>query len=120
VGGHRLRIWQARVDHTSPHRGVPGRILEGDDTGGWLVQAGEGLVQIQQWNFDEPQDDRLPRLRVGLRLADSPDDEIFALRRRVAELEARLSQVLEIVQPVETAETEVPADPLTRETRRCA
>lgn len=120
VGGHRLRIWQARVDQTSPHRGVPGRILEGDDAGGWLVQAGEGLIQILQSSFDEPEADRLPRLRVGLKLADSPDDEIFALRRRVAELEARLSQVLEIGQPVEAAETEVAADSLTQETRRCA
>jgi methionyl-tRNA formyltransferase len=108
VGGHRLRIWQARVDHTSPYRGVPGRILEGDDAGGWLVQAGEGLVRIRQWSFDEPQAGHPPRLRVGLKLADTPDDEVFQLRQRVAELEARLAQI------------ELATGGLAQETRRCA
>jgi methionyl-tRNA formyltransferase len=120
VGGRRLRIWQARVDLSSPHRGVPGRILEGDDASGWLVQAAQGLVRIQRWSFDEPQIGHPPRLRVGLKLADSPDDEIFDLRQRVAELEARLTQVLQTAQFVPTAPTDTLPGPLIREKRRCA
>lgn len=107
VRGERLRIWQAQVAQTDAWRGVPGRILDADGSR-LLVQAGGGLVQIQQCSFDEPSARTMPRLRVGLKLADSPDDEVFQLRRKVAQLEARLAQI------------ELATGGLAQETRRCA
>lgn len=96
VDDHKLIIWRAEPESNLHFRGVPGRLLFEDKDRGWLVQTGDGLLWLQEYEFI-PGGGGLPKLRVGLRLGYAPQEEIFVLRQRLHVLERRLESIESIL-----------------------
>ncbi len=92
AGGEKLIVWKASLEKTIPYRGVPGRILMVDDHKGFLVQAGAGLLWLEQVEAVTGEESR-PELRVGMKLGYVVEDEINKLARRIQILEERLSRL---------------------------
>ncbi len=92
VDKHKLIIWRAQPESNLRFRGVPGRLLVEDKDKGWLVQTGDGLIWLQEYEFalvgGPP-----PKLRVGLQLGYAPQDEIFVLRQRLQVLDQRVRSI---------------------------
>ena len=92
VSDRKLIIWRASLEEKLPWRGVPGRVLKIDPDRGALIQAGDGLLWLEEMQLaseDEPATIN-DCVRVGQKLDYTVQDEIAALRCRVAELESRL------------------------------
>jgi len=68
VKGRKLSIWRARVEDSSRFKGVPGRLLDHKPSQGWLVQTGEGLAMIEEWEFAPSGVHGNPDLRIGTKL----------------------------------------------------
>ncbi|MDA0590483.1 MAG: methionyl-tRNA formyltransferase [Planctomycetota bacterium] len=88
----KLIVWRAELETRLPWRGVPGRVLQVDLNRGALVQTGDGLIWLSSLQFaDEPAE--VPpgkAVRVGQKLCLTVQDELTALRKRVADLESHL------------------------------
>ncbi len=96
VSNRKLIVWQAEEEKKQRIRGVVGRILEVSEDGKLLVQTGGGLLRLLEYGFEESEAEPAPmskRLKKGTRLGYASDDEIFILRRRIAEMEERLSRL---------------------------
>lgn len=94
AAGKKLIVWGSAVEPRLPYRGVPGRVLCYDSAHGWLVQAGQGLIWLRQVESAAASDEALRKLlKVGRRLGYAAQDEIHALRERVAGLEQRLVEI---------------------------
>ena len=94
VQGLKFIVWQASlVDHANT-QGVVGRILDFDSMGRPLVQTGNGTLRLDETEF-VAREESMPPLRVGVKLGYTVDDELHRLRRRVAELEAKVDQLVE-------------------------
>jgi methionyl-tRNA formyltransferase len=89
VGGAKVLVWRTSIERNVPFRGVIGRILKIDDDGSLLVQTGDGLLWVHEIEIASAE--TRPRLAVGTRLGYAAQDELYALRRRVAQLEKLLS-----------------------------
>ncbi|HEX6099711.1 MAG TPA: methionyl-tRNA formyltransferase [Thermoanaerobaculia bacterium] len=89
VGDARVLIWRTSIERNVPFRGVIGRVLKIEDDGALLVQTGDGLLWVHELEIASAE--TRPRIAVGTRLGYAAQDEIFALRRRVAALEKLLS-----------------------------
>lgn len=88
----KLIIWRAEVDLHTPYRGVTGRILEGDQSRGWLVQTGDGLIRLTEVEFPLPsRNDVSSVLRVGMRLGYNSQDEVYQINQHIVRLEQRLA-----------------------------
>ena len=109
IEGFKLIVWRAGVERQWPARGVTGRILEAGD-GGLVVQTGEGLLRIEEWEYAEPSNaaQRPPALRTGRKLGYAPEDEIFQLRQTVDVLQQELAELRALMTPT------------TKGLRRCA
>lgn len=97
VEQRRLVVWRAAAEEVLPHRGAVGRILATDPSRGLLVQANPGLVWLGETEIAPDRtetggDTDTPRLVAGVRLGQSPADEIADLRRRLTRLESRLAE----------------------------
>jgi methionyl-tRNA formyltransferase len=85
-------IWRAELAGSPRWTGVPGRLLLRDRSHGWLVATGDGALWLEELEVlgGEPENpDDL--LHVGARLGYVPQEEIFRLRRQVAELAAHVA-----------------------------
>jgi methionyl-tRNA formyltransferase len=88
--GEPLRIWKARVERDCRYRGVIGRVLEIFPDGTYFVQTGPGVLRVLEQELAEGA--RPPR--VGEMLGFVPQQEIYALRNRVAQLEELVKGLL--------------------------
>jgi methionyl-tRNA formyltransferase len=91
--GRRLTIWRGSVAEDARYRGVIGRILAQETNGTFLVQAGSGVVRVEETEFDEGPS---ATLSVGAKLGFSAQDEIESLRRKVAKLEEQIARMQSI------------------------
>ena len=89
VNDRKLIVWRADLESRLPWRGAVGRVLLIDSDRGALVQTGDGLVWLteMQWASDESPATIRETVRVGQKLGYSPQDEIAALKQRIARLE---------------------------------
>lgn len=94
LGDRRLIVWRADLETRLPWRGVPGRVLQVDAERGALVQTVDGLLWLTSLQFADEPGEVAPAVavRVGQKLCITVQDELAALRRRVADLESRLSE----------------------------
>jgi methionyl-tRNA formyltransferase len=91
AGDAKVLIWRTSLERTLPFRGVIGRVLKMADDGALLVQTGNGLLWIHELEIDSAE--TRPRIAAGTRLGYAAQDEIYALRRRVAQLEKLLVEL---------------------------
>jgi methionyl-tRNA formyltransferase len=91
AGDAKVLIWRTSVERDVPFRGVIGRVLQIDGEGALLVQTGEGLLRVHE--LEIASGETRPRIAVGTRLGYAAQDEIHALRRRVAQLEKLLVEL---------------------------
>jgi methionyl-tRNA formyltransferase len=89
AGDAKVLVWRTSMARDVPFRGVIGRVLKIAEDGALLVQTGDGLLWIHELEIASAE--ARPRIAVGTRLGYAAQDELFALRRRVAELEKLLS-----------------------------
>ena len=91
----RLIVWRGDIERRLPWRGAVGRVLLTEAGRGVLVQTGEGLLWLTEVQFaDADLRERAEDvLRVGVKLSFVEQDEIAALRARVASLEKRLEEI---------------------------
>lgn len=95
AGDRMLIIWRADVETHLPWRGVPGRILLTDPDRGALVQTGDGLLWLTElaWPDSTEPCSAAESLRVGTKLGLVLQDEVAALKLRVADLESRIARL---------------------------
>jgi methionyl-tRNA formyltransferase len=93
LGKHKLVIWRAEYEKDLRYHGVTGRILLVDDQKGCLIQTGDGLLWLTESEFAQSPGEKIPRLRVGMKLGYAVEDEIHKLKQQVASLEERLSKL---------------------------
>ncbi|MCA9259098.1 MAG: hypothetical protein KDA61_07855 [Planctomycetales bacterium] len=88
-GERRISVWRARVETSLRMRGAEGQILRRDGER-LLVQTAAGLVWL--WEFSEA-GHRIDacEFRTGERFGYAVEDEIFALRRQIADLQAAVA-----------------------------
>ena len=84
--GRKVVIWRARAAEL-PFRGVTGRILA-IRAGEVLIQTGDGLLLVEELEFP---DGEPPRVQVGVKLGYAVEDELHQLRKRLSELESRVT-----------------------------
>jgi methionyl-tRNA formyltransferase len=92
LGSHRLIVWRASIERERTFLGVIGRILEKDSEKGLLVQTGNGLLWLSEYQFEDSDADP-PKLMVGKKLGLSPQWELHLLRKTVENLKMRLDLV---------------------------
>jgi len=94
VGDRRLIVWRAELETRLPWRGVAGRVLMVDRERGALLQTGDGLLWLTEVQFADEATPGLTSsaLKVGQKLGFVVQDELAALRARVADLEQRLTE----------------------------
>ena len=83
----KLIVWRAELDTTTPFRGVIGRVLLNDPQRGSLIQTGDGLLWLNDVEWGDGDNSKLPKLAVGQRLGYVVEDEVSRLKARLAELE---------------------------------
>lgn len=83
----KLIVWRAELDTTTPFRGVIGRVLLNDPQRGSLIQTGDGLLWLNDVDWGDGDNSKLPKLAVGQRLGYVVEDEVSRLKARLAELE---------------------------------
>jgi methionyl-tRNA formyltransferase len=93
VNNHQLIIWRAILELNYPIKGVPGRILLVDSEKGYLVQTGQGLLWLTEVEFALSRTSAVPKLRVGLKLGYSAQDEIYLFRQRILQLEEKIASL---------------------------
>lgn len=88
----KLIVWRAEQETRLPWRGVPGRILQIDAQRGALIQTGDGLLWLTSLQFADEDSPAVisEAVRTGQKLGLTVQDELAALRRRVAQMESRL------------------------------
>jgi methionyl-tRNA formyltransferase len=92
VAGHRLLIWRAEPVGDRTYRGVVGRILDVNPAGHLLVQTGDGLIWLTEYEISDPEGVH-PRLAPGVKLGYEPQDEIHRLYRIIATLQQEVSEL---------------------------
>ena len=92
VAGHRLLIGEPQPASDRPYRGVVGRILDVNSAGHLLVQTGDGLICLTEYEIPDPEGVHL-RLAPGVKLGYEPQDEIHRLYRVIATLQQEVSEL---------------------------
>jgi len=86
---HKVTIWKCRLEEELPIKGVAGRILRRSSDNHLLVQTGDGLLWLEDYELTGVSQDVL---RVGQKLWRGPDPMVALLQSRVEELERRLAE----------------------------
>jgi methionyl-tRNA formyltransferase len=86
--GSKIKIWHATPASEDAQKGVVGRILQCDDEGRFVVQCGEGQLLVSKW---ESPDGWSPK--TGARLGYYTEDEVYRLKKRVADIEEALAEL---------------------------
>jgi len=92
VAGARLIIWRANVVTESYHRGVVGRIIKANAAGHLLVQTGDGLICLTEYEVDGVED-VVPRLAPGVKLGYEPQCEIHRLNHMMTHLAQQVAEL---------------------------
>ncbi|AZJ35043.1 formyl transferase [Tenacibaculum singaporense] len=83
----KIIIWKARIENNSNFAGVIGRVLEVDEDGVALVQTGEGLLSLIDYEIFDLSNNRLnKKLKVGQKLGYYSDIEIFKMKQELEKL----------------------------------
>lgn len=92
AGNNKVIIWKARPAGETHYQGVPGRVLEICPERGVLVQAGDGLLWLEELEWpDEPREPG--KLRIGQMLGYISQNEIFELKQELAVLREYVEQL---------------------------
>jgi methionyl-tRNA formyltransferase len=94
VDNRKCIVWRAEPERRLAYRGVVGRIVRFEESRGPLVQTGDGLLWLTEtvWETTEA-GEKPPKFRVGALLGFQPGNEIHLLKKRMAELEARMEKI---------------------------
>jgi methionyl-tRNA formyltransferase len=84
-----IRIDQCVLCSPGRYLGVPGRILDVEPDGSFVVATGDGAVRIIRYEVDEPW---IPK--PGTRLGFAVQHELHSLRQRVADLETIVARII--------------------------
>lgn len=82
-----LRIFKASVSGISNHLGIPGRIIIANEAEGIIVQTGDGLLRLDEFE-GVPHD----KLKVGYSLGLKYERELLKLLDRIAILEQNINK----------------------------
>jgi methionyl-tRNA formyltransferase len=94
IDNRKCIVWRAEPEPKLPYRGVPGRIVHFEEGKGPLVQTGDGLLWLTETEWETSDGgEKPPKLRVGALLGYQPGNEIHLLKKRLAELEARMEKL---------------------------
>ncbi len=94
VDNRKCVVWRAEPEFHLPYRGVVGRIVLIDEVKGPLVQAGDGLLWLTETEFESSEGvEKPPKLKVGSLLGYHPGNELYLLKKRLAELESRVEKL---------------------------
>lgn len=73
----KMSIWSCRQEKTIQFKGVIGRVLLKNEEGHLLIQTGDGLLWIQEYNF---RDHAVIPVNVGDKLGYNMEDEIYKIK----------------------------------------
>jgi len=91
AGDRKVIIWRAGKAANMSYRGVPGRVLLISPELGVLIQAGEGLLWLNELEYaDSPAKE--VKLKVGQRLGYVVEQEIFKLKQEISWLKDKLAE----------------------------
>jgi methionyl-tRNA formyltransferase len=94
VENRKCIVWRGEPETKLPYRGVAGRIVQYEESKGPLVQTGDGLLWLTETEFDPAEGgEKPPKWRVGALLGFQPGNEIHLLKKRLADLEARVEKL---------------------------
>jgi methionyl-tRNA formyltransferase len=87
----RVLVWKARPENELKITGVVGRVLDVDENGHALVQTGNGLLWLTEYELYDFDDNQLKeKLRVGQKLGYYTDLEIYRLKKEIKQLKNQL------------------------------
>ncbi|AZA85008.1 hypothetical protein C1637_22270 [Chryseobacterium lactis] len=78
----KLTIWSSRIEKEIQFKGVIGRVLLKNDEGKLLIQTGQGLVWIEDYEFV----DQEISINVGDKLGYNIEDEIYKIKKDLKKL----------------------------------
>jgi methionyl-tRNA formyltransferase len=91
AGDRKVIIWRAGKAANMSYRGVPGRVLLISPELGVMIQAGEGLLWLNELEYaDSPAEE--VKLKVGQRLGYVVEQEIFKLKQEISWLKDKLAE----------------------------
>ncbi|WP_223606109.1 methionyl-tRNA formyltransferase [Chryseobacterium sp. OSA05B] len=73
----KMIVWSCRQEKAIQFKGVIGRVLLKNEEGHLLIQTGEGLLWIEEYNF---RDNALIPINVGDKLGYNIEDEIYKIK----------------------------------------
>lgn len=77
----KLIIWKSEIEYNIAIKGVVGRILLTDKIKGFLVQCGEGLIWINDLEFESSM-----KLNIGEKLGYNIEDEIYGIKKELKQI----------------------------------
>lgn len=78
---NKLIIWKSEIEYNIAIKGVVGRILLTDKIKGFLVQCGEGLIWINDLEFESSM-----KLNIGEKLGYNIEDEIYGIKKELKQI----------------------------------
>ncbi len=75
---NKLIIWKSEIEENLEIKGVVGRILLIDKKKGYLIQCGEGLIWINDLEFELTM-----KLNIGEKLGYNIEDEIYSIKKKL-------------------------------------
>jgi methionyl-tRNA formyltransferase len=85
IADRKLIVWASRIETDMRIKGVNGRVLKSSSDGAVLIQTGNGLLWITEY---EAEDDI--SIRVGMRLGYYVEQEVYKLKQDINMLKSRL------------------------------
>lgn len=87
----RVLIWKARPEKNLKITGVTGRVLDVNENGDALVQTGEGLLWLTEYELYDFGGNKIEeKLKVGQKLGYYIDLELFKLKKEIQQLKKKL------------------------------
>lgn len=83
----KLIVWSSEIEKDLPIKGVVGRVLLINESKGYLIQCGQGLLWIKEFADTAS---RSPRLNIGEKLGFYPEIEIYEIWKILDKLNASI------------------------------